>query len=84
MKVMDRLKASNPESILILIGKDNDSYPIGSYVGSTLRSPQRNASIITKTIAQQMQGSGGGKPDLAFGAGKQMIDLKNIIKPWLI
>ena len=84
MKVMDRLKASNPESILILIGKDNDSYPIGSYVGSTLRSPQRNASIITKTIAQQMQGSGGGKPDLAFGAGKEMIDLKTVTKVWIL
>ncbi len=84
MKVMDRLKASNPESILILIGKDNDSYPIGSYVGSTLRTPQRNASIITKTIAQQMQGSGGGKPDLAFGAGKEMIDLKTVTKVWIL
>lgn len=84
MKVMDRLKASNPESILILIGKDNDSYPVGSYVGSTLRTPQRNASIITKTIAQQMQGSGGGKPDLAFGAGKEMIDLKTVTKVWIL
>ena len=84
MKVMDRLKASNPESILILIGKDNDAYPIGTYVGPTLRSPQRNASIITKTIAQQMQGSGGGKPDLAFGAGKEMIDLKTVTKVWIL
>jgi alanyl-tRNA synthetase len=84
MKVIDRLKATNPESILIIIGKDNDSYPIGSYVGPTLRSPQRNASIITKTIAQQMQGSGGGKPDLAFGAGKEMIDLKTLPKVWIL
>lgn len=84
IKVMDRLKASNPESILILIGKDNDSYPIGTYVGPTLRSPQRNASSITKTIAQQMQGSGGGKPDLAFGAGKVMIDLKTVTQVWIL
>ena len=83
MRVMDRLKGSNPESILVLIGKENDTYPIGSYVGASLRTPQRNASVITKTIAQQMQGSGGGKPDLAFGAGKQMIDIKNVMKTWI-
>jgi alanyl-tRNA synthetase len=80
---MDRLKGSNPESILVLIGKENDTYPIGSYVGASLRTPQRNASVITKTIAQQMQGSGGGKPDLAFGAGKQLIDIKNVMKTWI-
>ena len=83
MRVMDRLKGSNPESILVLIGKENDTYPIGSYVGASLRTPQRNASVITKTIAQQMQGSGGGKPDLAFGAGKQLIDIKNVMKTWI-
>ena len=83
MRVMDRLKGTNPESILVLIGKENDTYPIGSYVGASLRTTQRNASVITKTIAQQMQGSGGGKPDLAFGAGKQMIDIKNVMKTWI-
>jgi alanyl-tRNA synthetase len=83
MKVIDRLKLAYPESLLVLIGKEEGSYPIGSYVGSSLRSPQRNASIITKTLAQLMQGSGGGKPDLAFGAGKQMLDLNQAMKPWM-
>ncbi len=83
MKVMDRLKASYPESFLILIGKEHDSYPIGTYVGPSLRTPERNASIVTKSLAQLMQGSGGGKPDLAFGAGKQLIDLKHVIKTWM-
>ncbi len=83
MKVMDRLKLAYPESLLVLIGKENETYPIGSYVGASLRNVQRNASIITKTIAQLMHGSGGGKPDLAFGAGKDMIDLKSAIHPWI-
>lgn len=83
MKVMDRLKASYPESFLILIGKEHDSYPIGTYVGPSLRTPERNASNVTKSLAQLMQGSGGGKPDLAFGAGKQLIDLKHVIKTWM-
>ncbi len=83
MKVIDRLKLAYPESLLVLIGKEEGSYPIGSYVGSSLRSPQRNASIITKTLAQLMQGSGGGKPDLAFGAGKQMLDLNQAMQPWM-
>jgi len=83
MKVIDRLKLAYPESLLVLIGKEEGSYPIGSYVGSSLRSPQRNASIITKTLAQLMQGSGGGKPDLAFGAGKQILDLNQAMQPWM-
>jgi hypothetical protein len=31
-----------------------------------------------------MQGSGGGKPDLAFGAGKVMIDLKTVTQVWIL
>ncbi|MGA0875517.1 MAG: alanine--tRNA ligase [Bacilli bacterium] len=82
-KVMDLLKAKYPESMLILVGKDGATFPIGSYVGSSLRTATRTAAIITKTIAQAMQGSGGGKPDLAFGAGKTLTDLGTIIQPWL-
>ena len=82
-KVMDLLKAKYPESMLILVGKDGVTFPIGSYVGSSLRTTTRTAAIITKTIAQAKQGSGGGKPDLAFGAGKTLIDLGTIIQPWL-
>ncbi len=84
MKVIDRLKSVYPESFLILIGKENESYPIGSYVGASLRNTQRNAAIVTKSIAQLMHGSGGGKPDLAFGAGKDMIDLQILIKTWIL
>jgi alanyl-tRNA synthetase len=47
-------------------------------VDGSLQSPTRNASIITKMIALAMQGSGGGKPDLAFGAGKVMVDLTKV------
>ena len=78
LKVMDRLKAKHPNSIIVIIGKDDSSFPIGTYVGSLLQTPTRNASIITKMIAMAMQGSGGGKLDLAFGAGKVMVDLSTL------
>jgi alanyl-tRNA synthetase len=75
LKVMDRLKAKFPNAFIMIIGKEESSFPIGTYVGASLQTPTRNASIITKMIAVAMQGSGGGKPDLAFGAGKVMVDL---------
>jgi alanyl-tRNA synthetase len=78
LKVIDRLKAKFPQSLLVVIGKEDTSFPIGTYVDGSLQSPTRNASIITKMIALAMQGSGGGKPDLAFGAGKVMIDLSKV------
>jgi alanyl-tRNA synthetase len=83
MKVMDLLKASHPDSLIILVGKEGTGFPIGTYVGPTLRTPQRQANLITKSLAQAMQGSGGGKPDLAFGAGKTMIDLTTLFQGWL-
>ena len=78
LKVMDRLKAKFPLSLLVIIGKEDTSFPIGTYVDGSLQSPTRNASIITKMIALAMQGSGGGKPDLAFEAGKVMVDLTKV------
>ncbi|MFZ9197295.1 MAG: alanine--tRNA ligase [Bacilli bacterium] len=83
IKVMDRLKAKFPESILVLVGEENGTYPIATFVGASLRTPDRNASMITKNLAQLMKGSGGGKPDLAFGAGKEMIDINAFIKTWI-
>lgn len=83
IKVMDRLKAKFPESILVLVGEENGTYPIATFVGASLRTPDRNASMITKYLAQLMKGSGGGKPDLAFGAGKEMIDINAFIKTWI-
>ena len=80
LKVMDRFKQAFPESLIVIIGKDETSYPIGTYVGPSLRTATRQASMITKMIANAMQGSGGGKPDLAFGAGKTIVDLKPIWK----
>ena len=78
LKVMDRLKAKFPQALFVIIGKEDIGFPIGTYVGGALQTPTRNASIITKMIALAMQGSGGGKPDLAFGAGKVMVDLTKV------
>jgi alanyl-tRNA synthetase len=64
--------------LIVIIGKEDTSFPIGTYVSGSLQSPTRNASIITKMIALAMQGSGGGKPDLAFGAGKVMVNLSKV------
>lgn len=78
LKVMDRLKTTFPQALIVIIGKEDTGFPIGTYVSNSLQSPTRNASIITKMIASAMQGSGGGKPDLAFGAGKVMVDLTKV------
>jgi alanyl-tRNA synthetase len=77
-KVMDRLKIIQPESVILLIGQEAEVYPLAAYVGPSLRTSTRQAGTLVKLVAGALKGSGGGKPDLAFGAGKIMTDLQPI------
>jgi len=75
IQVMDALKVLAPQTMAIVIGHDQDNYPIGCFVPPLLQTPTRKANTVLKTFAQVLGGSGGGKPDLAFGSGKQIDNL---------
>ena len=80
LHVIDQLKLSHPESVMILIGKDKDQYPLVAYVGPTLIKQGYHAGQLIKTVSTTLLGSGGGKPDLAFGAGKSLDRLQHVFE----
>jgi alanyl-tRNA synthetase len=73
LKVIDVIKASVPQCVLVLVGKEKDSYPLAIYVSPGL---PYQASTLMKTFASILGGSGGGKPDLALGATKTIDRLQ--------
>jgi alanyl-tRNA synthetase len=82
-QVVDELKVKYPESLILLSSKDHDQYPLIAYMHPRFQTPTFHAGTLIKQLAQAMGGSGGGRNDLAFGSGKQAIDLESWLKDLL-
>ena len=78
--LMDELKAMHPNSLIILTSDDHGVFPLAVFVSPSLQSSTRHAGQLVKALAQAMGGSGGGRPDLAFGSGKNLIDIPQWLK----
>ena len=67
--LVDKLKVSHPNSVIVFIGNDNGTLPvICSVNGEALKSYK--AGDLVRFVAGVLGGSGGGRPDFASGAGK--------------
>ncbi len=87
LSLSDNLKASYPDYLIVLVGEDNGGYPIVVSASKTANDKGLLAGNIVKQVAQLLGGSGGGRPDMASGAGRNIenIDgalnsIKGIIK----
>ncbi len=70
VKISDGLKEAAPESVFMLVGDHRHELPIVVYVGSSGQKRGLKAGLLVKQVSAILGGSGGGRPDVAFGAGK--------------
>ena len=82
LKIVDSLKANKDNYLIALIGEENGGYPVVVAASKTANDKGYLAGKLVKEIATLLGGSGGGRPDLASGAGKDIAKIeeaKNII-----
>ena len=70
LSLVDNLKTVHPDYLIVLIGEDNGNLPI--VVASSKAAIDKGllAGNVIRQVAQVLGGSGGGRPDMASGAGK--------------
>lgn len=78
VKLVDELKVVYDDSVILLIGQENGNYPLVCSVSKVAVNDGIKAGVIIKEVANMMLGSGGGRPDMASGAGKDISKLASV------
>ena len=77
--LVDKLKVSHPNSVIVLIGDDASSISvICSVNGNGLNAYK--AGDLVRQVAGVLGGSGGGRPDFASGAGKDKSKINEAVE----
>ena len=69
VSLLDQLKVSHKDSVMVIIGDDHATLPVVCSVNGLAQSKYRAGDIV-RAVAGVLNGSGGGRPDFASGAGK--------------
>ena len=80
LKIIDSLKANKDNYLIALIGEENGGYPIVVAASKKANDQGYLAGKLVKDIATLLGGSGGGRPDLASGAGRDIANLEEAKK----
>ena len=80
LKIIDTLKANKDNYLIVLIGEENGGYPITVAASKLANDKGLLAGKLVKEIATLLGGSGGGRPDLASGAGKDISRIEEVKK----
>ena len=70
MKRMDQLKTVYNDDVIVLIGGNDGNLPIVSHVSSVAQKEGIRAGGLVKAVSSILGGSGGGRPEMASGGGK--------------
>jgi len=77
-KIGDVLKVKYSDFVIVLVGGNNDNLPIAVFVGGEALK-NNNAGNIVRSLASELKGSGGGRPNMANGKGKDKSALANAL-----
>ncbi len=73
-KVGDILKNIEPDSIIVLVGGNNNDLPVSIFVNGKALSNNKAGDLV-KQFTAVLGGSGGGRPNMANGRGKDKSSL---------
>ena len=79
VSLLDQLKVTHKDSVMIVIGEDNGTLPVVCSVNGLAQKSYRAGDIV-RAVAGALGGSGGGRPDFASGAGKDASKVDDAIK----
>ena len=75
----DSLKVKYPDYIILLIGGNEGNLPLSCFVGGKALESNKAGDII-KQVSGLLGGSGGGRPNMANGRGKNKGQIDATIK----
>ncbi len=75
----DNLKSSYGDYLIVLIGEEDDKLPIVVLSSKAAIDKDLLAGNVMKQVAGLLGGSGGGRPDMASGAGKDASKVSEVV-----
>jgi alanyl-tRNA synthetase len=79
-QMMDDLKLKMKESVIVLGASDGDKVMLISGVTSDLSGGKYHAGNLVKQVAEQCDGKGGGRPDMAMAGAKDSSKLDGALQ----
>ena len=83
LSLIDNLKTIYPDYLIVLIGEENGGLPIVISASKPAIDKGLLAGNVMRQVAPLLGGSGGGRPDMASGAGKDasmISEVKDLVK----
>jgi alanyl-tRNA synthetase len=78
-RIGDRIKQIEPDSVVLLAGIDDDGVSLIGMASDEAASRGVHAGNLVKEISARMGGSGGGKPTMGQGGGKDSSRLDELL-----
>jgi len=80
LSLLDNLKQEYKDYVFIAIGKEENSLPVVALCSPSAAAKGYRAGDIVRNVANILGGSGGGRPEMASGAGKDITKLEEALK----